>query len=393
MSAWYTFSNVYDFYLNTFGLNSFDGNKISIYGCVRYGSSGHDAFYSEDVDKFFFGHGDYYVGAMDVVAHEFTHGVTAHSAHLVYLNQSGALDEAFSDIFGENCEHYVKGSNDWLIGSELNTGPFRSLKNPGALNFAQGMPYPSKLSEYYSLGESESEDYGGVHINSTIISHAYYMLAAGLAGAIGIDQAQQIFFRALTTHLTSSSQFADCRTACIASANEIYGDNSTQAVQVGLAFDAVEITGGSSGSVSQIEMTSPYSMALENNQATIGIGKISNTGSSGTSGELTLWLKASTTKFEGGTFTGYDLASASLGTLAAGDSFTDVEKTSAYSAPPQGTYYITYAVTENVNGSEVIVAYYCSDNTSELGSTSSSTTESDSDGGGGGCFLGAGMSR
>ena len=393
VSAWYTFSNVYDFYLNTFGLNSFDGNKISIYGCVRYGTSGYDAFYSGSSDKFFFGYADYFVGAVDVVAHEFTHGVTAHSAKLVYLNQSGAMNEAFSDIFGESCEHYVKGSNDWLGAAELKMGPVRNYMNPGAINYSEGMPYPSKMSEYYTLGESEEEDYGGVHVNSTILTHAYYLLAAGLAGAIGIEQAQQIFYRALTTHLTASSEFADCRTACIASANELYGNNCTQGVQVAAAFDAVEITGGSGSSVSQIQLTSPYSMSIENNQATIGIGRISNTGTSGTSEELTLWLKASTTKFEGGTFTGYDLASAALGTLAAGDSFTDVEKTSAYSAPPQGTYYVTHAVTENVNGSEVIVAYYTSDTPSELGPTSSSTTESSSDGGGGGCFLGSGMAR
>ncbi|OGU07013.1 MAG: hypothetical protein A2075_13230 [Geobacteraceae bacterium GWC2_58_44] len=96
------------------------------------------------------------------------------------------------------------------------------------------------MSQYYKL--PLADDYGGVHTNNTIISHAYYLLAAGMNGAIGIGDAERIFYRALTTHLTTQSEFIDARLACIRSAKELFGDDSAQAARTAAAFDAVEVT-------------------------------------------------------------------------------------------------------------------------------------------------------
>jgi hypothetical protein len=97
------------------------------------------------------------------------------------------------------------------------------------------------MSEYRNLPETPEGDNGGVHINSSIINHAYYQLAAGLYGAIGIRDAERIFYRALTTHLTMQSNFVDARLACIQSAQEIFGNDSAQAARTAQAFDVVQI--------------------------------------------------------------------------------------------------------------------------------------------------------
>ena len=85
------------------------------------------------------------------------------------------------------------------------------------------------------------QDAGGVHINSSITNHAFYLLAKGMNGAIGLDEALNIFYRAVTTKLNPGSQFVDCRLACVASANELFGNGSNQSQKTAGAFDLVEI--------------------------------------------------------------------------------------------------------------------------------------------------------
>jgi bacillolysin len=239
VSAAFNFSNVYDYYFARFGRNSINGQGGNINATVRLGRNFNNAFWSTELNSMFFGDAMPFAGALDVVGHELTHGVTAYSANLIYHNQPGALNEAFSDIFGEMVEAYAQGATDWTIGGDLGS-PFRSLKNPSAISTTLG-PYPSKMSEYYRLADSSGGDYGGVHINSSIINHAYYLLAEGLTGAIGIKDAERIFYRALTTHLTRQSEFIDARLACIQSATELFGAGSPQAVKTAEAFSAVEI--------------------------------------------------------------------------------------------------------------------------------------------------------
>jgi Zn-dependent metalloprotease len=241
VSAAFNLAQTYDYYLARHNRNSIDGAGGTILGVVRFDQNLANAFWNNEQRTMFFGDADRYAGSTDVVGHEMTHGVTFFTAKLVYQDQAGALNEAFSDIFGEMVEARASanGTNDWLIGTQL-ARPLRNLANPGALSVL-GRPYPSRMSEFRVM----TEDNGGVHINSTIIGHAYFLLVEGLpGGGIGRTDAERIFYRALTTHLVANSQFIDARLACVQSAVELFGAGSPQAAKTAQAFDAVEIFDG-----------------------------------------------------------------------------------------------------------------------------------------------------
>ncbi|MGE5275513.1 MAG: M4 family metallopeptidase [Acidobacteriota bacterium] len=232
VSAAFALSKTFDYYHDHHGRNSLDGNGGSINGVVRLGSNLQNAFWRSDLKTMFFGDADTYAGSIDVVGHELTHGVTSNTADLLYQDQSGAMNESFSDIFGEMVEAFTEGANDWLIGSHLTRGgPIRNMANPHQFND------PATMSEFVNT----TSDHGGVHTNSGIFNYAFYQLAAGLPGAIGLADAERIYYRALTLHLTKNSQFLDGRLACIQSANEIFGAGSPQAERVAQAFAAAEI--------------------------------------------------------------------------------------------------------------------------------------------------------
>ena len=236
VSAAYNLSETYDYYLERHNRSSIDGQGCSIIAAVRIDQNYKNAFWSSEHHMMFFGDGAPFAGALDIVAHELTHGVTSHTANLVYKDQSGALNESFSDIFGEMVEARTTGAPDWLMGAMLSK-PARSLSDPSSLEIQPGLPYPSKMSEFVNT----TEDNGGVHFNMTIVAHAFYLLAEGLNGAIGTRDAERIFYRALVFHLVANSQFIDARLACIVSAEELFGADSIQALKTAEAFDAVEI--------------------------------------------------------------------------------------------------------------------------------------------------------
>ncbi len=239
VSASYHFSEVYDYYQERHNLDSLDGRGASIHAMVRLGRNHVNASYIPDLNLMVFGDALPFAGALDVVGHELTHGVIYHSANLVYQNQPGALNEAFADIFGEMIEARTTGRPDWLIGQALGDRRFmRNMANPAALTFDGHRPYPTKMSEFFYT----HEDNGGVHTNSSIINRAFYLLAAGLDGAIGLRAAERIFYRALTVHLVQNSQFVDARLACIQAAEELFGPESVQVRKTVEAFDAVEIS-------------------------------------------------------------------------------------------------------------------------------------------------------
>lgn len=238
VSAAFTLSATYDYFSEVHSRNSIDGNGGSIFAVVRVGTNYANAFWNGQVIAF--GDAIPFAGALDIVGHELTHGVIQNTSNLIYLNQSGALNEALSDIFGEAIEAHSFGQADWATGAQTGS-PLRSLLNPRSLNFGRGRPYPASMSEYVQLPPTPEGDLGGIHINSTIIGHAFYLLAEGLNGAIGINDAEQIFYRAMTLHLVPRSRFLDARLAVIQSASELYGDKSTQALKAAEAFDTVEI--------------------------------------------------------------------------------------------------------------------------------------------------------
>ncbi len=226
VSLAYNLSETYDYFRKRHGRDSINAEGGSILGFVRVDENYNNAFWTSEYNGVFFGDANPYAGVLDVVAHECTHGVTAYTCNLVYRDQPGALNEALSDIFGEMVEAWSTGATDWQNSTGL--ADRRNLSDPSSVSILPGYPYPGKMSEFYSrsdplLQRLKDQDYGGVHVNMTIVSHCFYLLAEGMPGAIGLEDAAKIFYRAQTVHLVSGSQFVDARLACIASAEELFG--------------------------------------------------------------------------------------------------------------------------------------------------------------------------
>ncbi len=241
VSAAYNLARVYNYFRVRHQRNSINNQGGSVIGVVN--TPINNAFWNGGIITL--GSADNWAHTLDFVAHEMAHGVTENSANLVYRDQSGAMNEAFSDIFGESTEAWHTGSTDWLLGSQLSQ-PLRDMQEPSTIEIALGRKYPSKMSEFIPpndpfLDNFTGRDNGGVHFNSSIINHAYYLLVEGLPGAIGIPDGERIFYRALTTKLQKQSQFIDCRLACVQSAVELFGAGSPQALRTAEAFTAVEI--------------------------------------------------------------------------------------------------------------------------------------------------------
>jgi bacillolysin len=239
VGASHSFSEAYDYFFERHNRSSFDGNGGSFYAIVNI-SNHTNANWVPEYSMMIFGNVDKYSSALDVVGHEFAHGVTfsaVSNGGLQYTNQSGALNESFSDIFGSMIEARTHGSTDWVIGGTLSK-PLRSMSDPSSFAIGtSGYNYPSRMSEYFNT----TSDNGGVHLNSSIINYAYYLLAEGLQGAVGISNAEKIFYKCLTEHMKPQSQFIDARLGCIAAAENLFGTGSPQALKTAEAFDAVEI--------------------------------------------------------------------------------------------------------------------------------------------------------
>lgn len=192
---------------------------------------------------------DFTSGAIDIVAHELTHGVTDFSSGLIYQNESGALNEAFSDIMGTAIEFFFQeaGSGrmraDYLCGEDVVLpGGIRSMENPGAF----GHP------DHYSRRFLGTADNGGVHINSGIANHAYYLAieggtnrTSGLSvqgvGVANREQIESIFYRAFTELMPSNSTFATARAATIQASRDLFGANSNAERAVTEAWIAVGV--------------------------------------------------------------------------------------------------------------------------------------------------------
>lgn len=235
---------VYEYFRGTHGRNSIDdrgGNIISVVNVTSGGAAMDNAFWNGRLMAY--GNGSQYftplAKALDVAAHEMTHGVTEHSAGLEYLGQSGALNEAFSDIFAAMVDR-----DDWLLAEDVTktsdefpAGAMRSMEDPhNAATPGKAGWQPKHMNEYQDL--PSSVDNGGVHVNSGIVNHSAYLLAQ----QIGRDKAEKVFYNALTTKLTRQAQFIDYRLAIIRSAQELYG--AAEADACAAACDAVGITDG-----------------------------------------------------------------------------------------------------------------------------------------------------
>lgn len=250
VSAHYNAGIAYEYYLQTFNRNSINGTGGAILSFVNVadenGGGMDNAFWNGAA--MFYGNGDQaflpLARSLDVAGHEMTHGVIQSTANLVYEKESGALNESFADIFATMIDR-----DDWKIGEEVvktsvfPSGALRDLQDPHNGGSGLGSPgwQPKNTSEQY-LG---SQDNGGVHINSGIPNHAFYLFASN--AGVTKEQAEQVFYRALDKYLVKSSKFIDLRYAVVQSCKDLFGAGTPLVAIAENAFNAVGIGSGNTG--------------------------------------------------------------------------------------------------------------------------------------------------
>jgi bacillolysin/thermolysin len=265
----------YDYFFNTFGRDSYDGAGHHMRSTAHFGDDYNNAFFcndacaaqfgsSPDGEQWAYGDGDGVLfsplsQALDVVAHEITHGLTDGTAGLQYFNQSGALNESYSDVFG-----VMVDTGDFQLGEDVFTpgtpgDALRDMQDPTLGN------QPGHMTDFvYTLFDNS-----GVHINSGIPNKAAYLAVADPGYGIGRPAVEQIYYRALTNYLTPTSDFLANLNALIQAATDIHGAPSSQVTAIRKSQAAVGVAnapaitfpnGGESlpiGSPATITWTSP----------------------------------------------------------------------------------------------------------------------------------------
>ena len=237
-----------------FDRDSIDGRGMRLHGYVHRGLRYNNAFW--DGSEMVFGDGDGQVfadftGSLDIIAHELAHGITEFTSGWEYHNQSGALNESMSDVFGSMVKQWALKQTvteaDWLIGADvftpaINADALRSLSAPGTAfdNTLFGRdPQPAHMDDFVELPDTEEGDFGGVHINSGIPNKAFHLVATAIGGSCW-EAAGHIWYEALrvSTPLTQFTEFAGTTHA---KAGELFGPASSQQQAVADAWDAVGV--------------------------------------------------------------------------------------------------------------------------------------------------------
>jgi bacillolysin len=286
----------YDYYLTNHGRDSYDNAGSTIVSSVHYCAAGcpyNNAFWNGSQMVY----GDGFASADDAVAHELTHAVTERSANLFYYVQSGALNESFSDIFGETVDLGDGVGNDaagvrWKIGEDLPIGAIRDMMTPTIYS------NPGKMSDsaYFVCSNqaytNSGADRGGVHTNSGIPNHAYALMVDGgtyngrTITGIGTTKSAKIEYRALTTYLTSGATFLDDYNALNQSCTDLIGTvgiTAADCTQVANALLAVEMnaTWACSGATAPplaCPSGSPSYISIEGFESSTGIWSATSTG-------------------------------------------------------------------------------------------------------------------
>ena len=249
-----------DYYRGVFSRNSLDDQGMQMVSTAHFGKNYNNAFWNGQ--QVTYGDGDgtdtfrELSGGLDVATHELTHGVTEFTSGLIYQDESGALNEAFSDMLGNSSEFYARTNGldpaarpDWQIGEDVyipEENGFRNMADPDE----DGDP------DHYSERYTGKKDAGGVHINSGIPNHAYYLLVNGGKNAgegreghdhtgpvvtrIGLPAAEQIFYTGFTS-LPSTATMAQARAATVAASTARYGAGSQQVISTRRAWTAVGV--------------------------------------------------------------------------------------------------------------------------------------------------------
>ncbi|MFB0618151.1 M4 family metallopeptidase [Streptomyces sp. AGS-58] len=256
--AAYGAAETWDFYKNTFGRNGIKNNGVGAYSRVHYGNAYVNAFWDDSCFCMTYGDGSGNVDpltSLDVAGHEMSHGVTSNTAGLDYSGESGGLNEATSDIFGTGVEFYANNASDpgdYLIGEKIDINgdgsPLRYMDKPSK---------DGGSADYWSSSVGNKD----VHYSSGVANHFFYLLSEG-SGAktingvsynsptyngaavtgIGRAKALQIWYKALTTYMTSTTNYKAARTATLNAASALYGSTSTEYKAVAAAWTGVNVS-------------------------------------------------------------------------------------------------------------------------------------------------------
>lgn len=233
----------YDYYKKMFGRKGIDDADSKIVSSVHVAKKWSNAQWAEFTGKqMLYGDGDgvkigEFSGAVDVIAHELTHGVTFATSKLQYLGQSGALNESISDMFAMLVEHYTKPDpqKNWVLAEDILLGDLkgrhlRDMAHPGSETALSQQP--AHMSEYRSVTDDLKLilDLGGVHVNSGIPNNAFYLMTMGgtndvskveVKAGLGWEKSAQVWYRTNTQYLTESSNFAAAAAATMSAANDL----------------------------------------------------------------------------------------------------------------------------------------------------------------------------
>ncbi len=270
----------YDYWQQKHNRNSYDGNGAQIRSYVHVDTNYNNAFWNGSVMSYGDGscvsegcNGFDALTSIDVAGHEIGHAVTTYTANLAYQRESGGLNEGFSDIWGAAIEHFAKGNGSdtnpsasvWLIGEDIDrrsgSAALRSMSNPTSLG--QPDTYGGQYWQNPNCGTpTQYNDYCGVHTNSGVLNHWFYLSVVGGNGTngignsysvsgIGMTKASNIAYRTLSFYLSGNSNYADARTGAIQAAVDLYGAGGAEEQAVTNAWYAVGVGaayGGGGGS-------------------------------------------------------------------------------------------------------------------------------------------------
>jgi Zn-dependent metalloprotease len=259
VDAQYGTDVTWDYYRDVHGRSGIAGDGKGSYNRVHYGTRYNNAFWDDTCFCMTYGDGDGTtfgpLVSLDVAGHEMSHGVTSSTAALTYSGESGGLNEATSDIFGTLVEWYAGNSadaGDYLIGEKV----VRSGFGRDALRYMDRPSRDGASADCWSTSVGDLD----VHYSSGVANHFAYLLAEGsgartvggvrydsptcdgsTVSGIGRDKLGAIWYRALTVHMTSSTDYAGARAATLSAAEELYGAGSTEYAAVGAAWSAVNV--------------------------------------------------------------------------------------------------------------------------------------------------------
>ena len=299
----------YDYWKNVHGRNSYDNAGAKIKSYVHFDETPGDGVGTEnaywDGAEMTYGDGATRfrpLTSLDVCGHEIGHAVCEKTANLTYANESGAMNEGLSDVWGAAIEAYAvanlgfasggpKAKSTWLIGEEIDKqqAALRSMSDPKSLG--QPALYRGQYWAANSAAPTRANDWGGVHTNSGVLNYWFYLVAAGKTGtnelgnsfsvsALGLDAAAKITFRMESVYMIPGSTFAQARTYSIQAATDLFGATSAQVQSVTNAWYAVGVGAAYSGTPSPVPSgycTSQGSNVAYEYLAQVSLGSINRT--------------------------------------------------------------------------------------------------------------------